>query len=180
MILTRYENDEVLYPDEDCVTLSISDIDELKHMAIMNPRQRIRLCAHQHPKHKLHEMFIVHTKDCYVRPHKHLSKIESISILEGEADVILFNDNGKIEKIIEMSAPILGKKFFHRMEKPIYHTLLIHSDFLVFHEITEGPFITNSDIFPEWAPKEDESEIKDYISKIQSLVEKHKRFKFQK
>ena len=174
MILTRYENDEVLYPDEDCVVLSLPDIDELKHMAMMNHRKRIRLCAHQHPKHKLHEMFIVHTKGCYVRPHKHLNKIESISILEGEADIVLFSDDGKIENIVEMGTPISGKKFFHRMEKPIYHTLLIHSNFLVFHEITEGPFIKNSDIFPEWAPKEGESEINDFISKIQSLVEKKK------
>jgi hypothetical protein len=46
------------------------------------------------------------------------------------------------------------KPFYHRLNKPIYHMLIIKTDFLVFHEITEGPFIKSNTIFPEWAPIE--------------------------
>ncbi len=146
------KNDEVLYVDQEPIILSRKDIDELKRLAVINPRQRIRLCAHKSQNDQLHEMFIIHTKECYVRPHKHLGKVESISILEGEVDVILFHDNGSIMKVFEMGDLSTGKLFYHRLNKPIYHMLIIKSNLLLFYEITEGPFIKSNTIFPEWAP----------------------------
>jgi len=154
MIKSRKESDEVLYVDQELVLLETIDLDELKRLALINPRQRIRLCSHKSKNDQLHEMFIIHTKDCYVRPHKHLGKVESMSILEGEVDVILFHNNGKIMKIFEMGDPNTSKPFYHRLNKPIYHMLIIKTDFLVFHEITEGPFIRSNTVFPEWAPIE--------------------------
>ena len=152
MIPTRKESDEVLYPDIEVVTVGAEDIAELKHLALLNPRQRIRLCAHRSPVDSLHEMFIVHTKNCYVRPHKHVGKAESMAILEGEADVVLFNEDGTIRQVANMGDFSSGKQFYYRMSEPIYHTLLIRTDFLVFHESTEGPFIRENTIFPQWAP----------------------------
>ena len=102
MIKSRKESDEVLYVDQGSVLLETMDLDELKRLALLNPRQSIRLCSHKSQNDNLHEMFIIHTKDCYVRPHKHLGKVESMSILEGEVDVILFHDNGRIMKRFEM------------------------------------------------------------------------------
>ena len=154
MIKSRKESDEVLYVDQGSVLLETMDLDEFKRLALINPRQRIRLCTHESQNDQLHEMFIIHTKDCYVRPHKHLGKVESISILEGEVDVILFHNNGKIMKIFEMGDPTTSKPFYHRLNNPIYHMLIIKTDFLVFHEITEGPFIRSNTVFPEWAPAE--------------------------
>ena len=154
MIKSRKESDEVLYVDQGSVLLETMDLDELKRLALLNPRQRIRLCSHKSQNDQLHEMFIIHTKDCYVRPHKHLGKVESMSILEGEVDVILFHDNGRIMKRFEMGDPTTSKPFYHRLNNPIYHMLIIKTDFLVFHEITEGPFIKSNTIFPKWAPIE--------------------------
>ena len=154
MIKIYKESDEVLYPDEDVVFLERCDIHELMRLAMLNPRQRVRLCAHRAPKDLLHEMFIVHMRDCYVRPHKHLGKVESMAVLLGEVDVVLFNDDGSIRKVIPMGTQHSGKVFYQRLTDPIYHTLLIRSEFLVFHEITEGPFLRESTIFPDWAPVE--------------------------
>ena len=92
MIPTRKESDEVLYPEENIVTVEAVDLAELKRLAMRNRRQRIRLCAHGSPTDFLHEMFIVHTRHCYVRPHKHLERPESMAILEGGVDVV-FPDN---------------------------------------------------------------------------------------
>jgi len=152
MIKIRKESDEVLYPEEDVVYLQLTHIQELKRRAVLNPRHRVRLCAHRSPKDTLHEMFIVHMRDCYVRPHKHLGKVESMAVLEGEVDVVLFHDDGSIRRIIPMGTQNSGKVFFQRLADPIYHTLLIRSEFLVFHEITEGPFLRESTVFPDWAP----------------------------
>jgi len=112
MIKVRKENDEVLYPEDDLVLVSAQDLDELKRRASLNPRRRIRLCAHRSPDDRLHEMVIVHMRECYVRPHKHLDKAESMLILEGEVDVVLFHEDGSLRQIIQMGAPGTGKIFY--------------------------------------------------------------------
>lgn len=170
MISIYKESDEVLYPEEDIVTLSVSDLEELKRLALLNPRRRIRLCAHRNPQDSLHEMFIIHTNNCYVRPHKHLGKTESMAILEGEVDVVLFDENGNIERVIEMGEPSSGRLFYYRLDKPIYHTLLIRTQFLVFHEVTEGPFIREMTHFPDWAPLESHSSRGDFIAELDSKL----------
>ena len=65
---TYKENDEVLYPAQDIFTLEPNDLVDLKQAALKNRRQRIRLCAHRNPEDSLHEMFIIHTNECYIRP----------------------------------------------------------------------------------------------------------------
>jgi cupin fold WbuC family metalloprotein len=170
MIKTRKESEEVLYPGEDVVIVDGSDLSELKSLAMLNKRHRIRLCAHRSPEDKLHEMFIVHAKDCYVRPHRHLGRAESMAILEGEADVVLFNDDGTIKKVIKIGEMSSGKKFYYRLSDPVYHTLLIRTDFLVFHESTEGPFSRESSEFPEWAPAENDTGVTDFLAHIESQI----------
>jgi cupin fold WbuC family metalloprotein len=170
MIKVRKESDEVLYPEEDVVFLRLAEIQELTRLAALNPRHRVRLCAHRSPKDPLHEMFIVHMRDCYVRPHKHLGKVESMVVLEGEVDVVLFNDDGSICRIISMGTQSSGKVFYQRLAEPIYHTLLIRSEFLVFHEITEGPFLRESTIFPEWAPIEPNVASDIFLARLEAQI----------
>jgi len=171
MILTHKESDEVLYPREEVVVVESADLTQLKRLALQNPRQRIRLCAHRSPDDRLHDMFIVHTSDCYVRPHKHLGKAESMAILEGEVDVVLFHDDGTIRQVIRMGDLNSGKLFYYRLSEPIYHTLLIRSQFLVFHEITEGPFLREKTVFPDWAPEEQSSGRKEFVARVETLIQ---------
>jgi hypothetical protein len=63
-----------------------------------------------------------------------------------------------------------GKKFFYRLSGPIYHMLVIRSDFLIFHESTEGPFNREDTIFPEWAPDEKSSDLSNFIESIESNI----------
>jgi cupin fold WbuC family metalloprotein len=170
MINVRVESKEVLYPQEQVVLIDAVDLEEIKSLALLNPRQRIRLCTHRDPADHLHEMFIVHTKECYVRPHKHIGKAESMAILEGEVDVILFHDDGGIREVVKMGDIASGKKFYYRMSDPINHMLLIRSKFLVFHEVTEGPLHREKTVFPEWAPEENASGMQEFIDKIESLI----------
>jgi len=173
VIKTRVENNEVLYSDVAIPYLHQHDIVKLKNLADQNPRKRVRLCTHRSPNDNSHEMFIVHMKDCYVRPHKHLGKAESVTVLEGEVDVVLFNDNGRLLDVIHMSDPSGGKSFYYRMSDPIFHSLLIKSKYLVFHEVTTGPFTKKDTVFPDWAPQEDDKKAVDkFINNIQKKVNK--------
>ena len=119
MIRTIIESNEVLYPGEDVVLITNTDLKELKRLALLNPRQRVRLCSHRSPNDQLHEMFIVHTHECYVRPHKHIGKVESMAVLSGEVDVVLFYEDGTIRKVVRMGDMSSGKVFYYRLSDPI-------------------------------------------------------------
>lgn len=148
----RKINDEVLYPDGKFVGLKASDLAFLRTQAARNPRKTIRLCAHQSVEDKVHEMFIVHGRDTYVRPHRHLNKTESFFLMEGEADAVFFSDDGKVVRRIAMGAPGSGKQFYYRLCEPLYHTLIIRTETISFFEVTGGPFAAEDTQFPPWAP----------------------------
>jgi len=160
-------NDEVLYPKEGFVSLKNADMAFLKAQASKNPRKRIRLCAHQNTDDKIHEMFIVHGKDAYVRPHRHLNKTESFYLMEGEADALFFNEAGQVVRRIEMGALGSGKQFYYRLSEPVYHSLIIKSPAITFFEVTSGPFDLKDTEFPAWAPDgKDEARAKQYMSRL--------------
>jgi cupin fold WbuC family metalloprotein len=168
----KQQNDEVLYSDEPIVKLRPTDIDFLKQKSCSNERQRIRLCTHKDVDDKLHEMFIVHGKDAYVRPHKHLHKSESVHVIEGEVDVVLFDDSGSITEVIKMGEYSTGRTFFIRIAEPYYHTLLIRSDILVFHETTNGPFNYSDTVFADWSPEQsDITGQREFIARVNKDVE---------
>ena len=104
-------SEEVFYPDEKIVKVDHQDIVMLKEKGLMNKRQRSRLCDHNEVGDTLHEMLIIHTKDTYVRPHKHLNKSESFHIVEGSLNVILFDEEGQITDVIQMGNYLSGKFF---------------------------------------------------------------------
>lgn len=155
---TRRFNEEVLFTTDEVARLRKDDVQDLVHQAESNQRQRIRLCGHQDVADAVHEMFIVHAKDTYVRPHKHLGKMESFHVIEGTVDVVVFDDQGGIAEVTSMGDYGSGKSFYHRISEPAYHTLLITSDVLVFHEITSGPFIREETLFAPWSPEESDSD----------------------
>ena len=154
--------------------VDMSEIEYFKRLSLKNDRKRIRLCAHSAPTNILHEMLIVHGKDAYVRPHKHPGKSESVHIIEGLVDVVLFADDGRIDHVINMGEYSSGNIFFYRLEEPIFHTLIIRSDILVFHETTNGPFDREMTLFAPWAPIDTaQDSINDFVSDLKKRVIKY-------
>src|SRR5262245_20679003 len=151
MIRATKQNDEVLVAQGAVIQLGRPDIQELKAQSNFNERRRIRICAHPDPEDRLHEMFIVHRQGAYIRPHKHFNKTESVHVLEGLAVMILFDEAGGISEAIPIGDYSSGRTFYYRMTEPCFHTLWITSDYLVFHEITNGPFRRHDTVFPPWA-----------------------------
>lgn len=151
----RRLNEEVYVADRPVTRVTGREIDFLKQVAATNARHRARLCAHGDVGDALHEMLIVHMGGTYVRPHKHLAKSESFHIVEGRLTVFLFDDDGRLVEAIHMGAPGSGHAFFYRLSTPMFHSVLPESDFVVFHEVTNGPFDRRDTIFAPWAPAED-------------------------
>lgn len=151
-------NDEVFYTDDKIVTVRAGDIGVLKRLARDTPRKRSRLCTHRHVDDAVHEMLIVHEKDTYVRPHKHLGKTESFHVIQGEMDVIVFDDEGTITDVIEMGEYHSDKVFYYRLDGPRFHTVLVKSEVIVFHETTSGPFRREETLFAEWSPADSDAD----------------------
>jgi cupin fold WbuC family metalloprotein len=169
MMRTRRESDEVLYPDEPIVVVGPADIEELKAEA-NESRRRIRLCTHRDVADRVHEMLIVHERGTYVRPHKHLGKSESFHVIEGLCCVVLFDDAGQVLRVVKLGDHASGRPFYYRISDPNFHTLLIESEMLVFHETTAGPFKPAETVFAHWAP-EDGGEAKRYLDGLRAFLE---------
>ena len=73
-------------------------------------------------------MILFHPKGSYIRPHKSISNEESYMILNGEMDVILFDNFGKIKTKIELGDLKSKKSFFFRMKKSLFRTMIIKKD----------------------------------------------------
>src|SRR5579864_1112978 len=133
------QNSEIYQAQSNIVKINSQDISKLKNTVLETKNKRVRICAHQNSDDVLHEMLIVIAKSSYVRPHKHINKSESFHMIEGQLDVIIFDDEGNILEIIPMGNPASGENFFYRLSTDHFHSLVIKSDFVVFHETTNGP-----------------------------------------
>ena len=167
----RAESAEVRYAADAIVVVDAGDVAALKQAAAENARRRIRLCAHRGIDDGLHEMLIVHTNATYVRPHKHLGKSESFHVIEGTVDVVVFDDAGGVSRVIRMGAFGSGQPFYYRIAEPLFHTLLIRSEVLVFHETTSGPFRREDTVFATWAPDDaDSAAVRRYLAELDARL----------
>jgi cupin fold WbuC family metalloprotein len=150
------ETDEVYRSRGSITQVTADDIAFLRNRAASNTRRRVRLCVHPDSEDRLHEMLIVHAQAAYVPPHKHQNKSESFHIIEGLLTVFLFSDEGAVVKVIPMGEIGLGRAFYYRLSASTYHTVWPESEFVVFHEVTNGPFDRKDTITAPWAPAEDD------------------------
>jgi len=146
------QSDEVYVVEDANATVSQKTMELLKSRARNTTRGRVRLCLHQSSQEAVHEMVIVHPRGAYIPPHKHENKSETILILEGKCDYFLFSETGEIESKITLCTASEGGEFLFRLTEPLYHSLLIQSEELIFLEITKGPFIRKETKFAPWAP----------------------------
>jgi len=169
-----YLPEEILFVDEQILTVDRKRIESLKELAVKNKRTRVRLCTHPNADHNCHEMLIVHLKGNYIPPHKHIDKSDSIHVIEGTADLIFLDEKGEIFKVVHLGVSGSGKEFYYRISEPIYHTLIVTSDIFVFHETCKGPYDRSETVFGEWAPHEDDLEAAQLYMK--DLVERRAEF----
>ena len=146
------ENDAVFFAKGSIVEIGNPEVQFLKERIAGQSRQNIRLCVHKDMADPLHEMLILHSKTTYVRPHKYFEKSVSYHIIEGIADLVLFDDDGRFKDVIPMGEYGSGRRFYYRLNKGCYYAPIVRSDFFLFHEVTGGPFEASDTIYPPWAP----------------------------
>jgi len=150
---------EICYTTQPVTSIDDATLAALKRLAVETPRRRIRLCCHPTPQAAIHEMLILHAVGAYVRPHRHHGKPESLLVIEGHADAVLFQDDGAIAQRLALAPPGQDGQWFLRLEGPIFHTLHIASPWFVFLETTAGPFDPTQTEFAPWAPDGQDSSV---------------------
>lgn len=150
------QSPEVFLAEGPIAEVGFRELETLKAAARTSPRRRARINAHPDSEDALHEMIIAIDRTSYIRPHKHLGKSEAFHIIEGDVDIIVFSDDGAIARVVPLGAPGSARSFYYRMSKPFFHTLIVRSDILVVHEITNGPFRPQATVFADFAPAEAE------------------------
>ena len=151
------------------------EIAVLKDTARRAPRRRARINVHSDDAHLLHEMIIAIACESYIRPHRHMGKSESFHLIEGAVDVVIFNEAGAILDVVSLTAGDRKSAFYYRMSHPYFHTLIIRSEMLIVHEVTNGPFRQTATDYAPFAPREDEvAAVASYIDELTQRVDAYK------
>ena len=130
---------EVCTSKNDLLVVTNNDIKQLKKRAFESGLNRSRICCHKSDQCLVHEMIIALTAGVRFSPHKHTVSEESIHVIEGEINILIFNDSGDVLQTIELGANKTGKACFYRLPRNIWHTVFVRSDIAVVHEVTSGP-----------------------------------------
>lgn len=154
----RRESAEVLYCEDELVLVDAGDLAELERLARSAPRGRARICAHRSPSDPLHEMVIAVDRKSYIRPHRHLARTESFHVIAGAATVLLFGDDGSPRARLPLGDPGSGRAFYFRLDRPLFHALLVESAAFLFHEIALGPFDPAGSQPAPWSPEDRDPE----------------------
>ena len=145
----------VFYTKEDVLIFTDEMQDFLILCASQHPKKEARLCTHLSSDSQLHEMIIVHSKGNYVPPHRHYNKTESFHLIKGQLAVVIFSELGEINQTIYLSDK---EDIYYRLQKSFYHTVVPLSEYVVFHEVTDGPFLIDEKHEAKWAPKKNDLE----------------------
>ena len=136
-------------------------IKELKGIASTLGDRNVRLCLHESPDAKFHDMIVFAPSGRYYRPHKHPEKAESFHIIEGKMAIFSFDEAGTITDacLLEPHTNVM-----YRTGANMYHATIPLSDFVIYHEARPGPFVRDTDnLFPSCAPDgSSDDEVREY------------------
>ena len=118
-------------------------------------RRRHRYCFHQNPTVDLHDIIICYDSQSYIPPNKHVGKVESLLVLDGEIEFYLFNDNGQVYDYRKLSSSDAACPFYLRVPSNTWHGLrALGTKPCIIKETIAGPYDTSSLQWATFAPSE--------------------------
>jgi glucose-6-phosphate isomerase len=153
--------------DSDIFALGAKEIEFVKQAAVKDHFGRARLCLHKNQDDKVQEMVIAMMPDTYVRPHRHKGKAESYHLIEGGMTVVLFDEKGNLSRRVTLKADSKESLFAYRVSAGVWHTVVVDTKPVVFHEISAGPYTASGLEFASWSPAETDKEaVKKFIRSL--------------
>tara|TARA_B100000745_G_scaffold212852_2_gene141094 strand:- start:8859 stop:9356 length:498 start_codon:yes stop_codon:yes gene_type:complete len=127
---------------------------ELVQRAGNSDLRRARVCLHRSPDSPVQEMIIAFAAGCEIPLHRHLDgKTESFHVLKGRVSVFLFDDSGNLAHELQLGDKETGLSSYYHLSTPYWHTLKIHGDHAIIHEVATGPWEKSNEKPPEWWEK---------------------------
>jgi cupin fold WbuC family metalloprotein len=170
LLRMRQQSPEVFHSDEPIGKFGNSEMEILRKALPGTPGRRVRVCMHKSTEDTYQEMFIMFSKGSYLAASKHLGKDESVDVIEGKADFVLFDEAGEITNVIAVGDRSTGLPFYLRTPHERNHAWIVRSDVFAVHETTEGPFRREDTVLAPWSP----SNVNDPVAvpKYQEQLEK--------
>ena len=127
----------------------------------------VRVCIHESPNSKHHDMYILHHKKNYYIPHAHKDCGDTYVVINGKLGCILFSKSGKITY-----SCILKKGEMFKVPSAVYHTIIPISNKVLFFEMRNGPYKQKKTSTPRWCPSKYSSkkEIDKYKKKLSAYL----------
>jgi cupin fold WbuC family metalloprotein len=146
--------------------ISAGLFEALAGLASASPRRRMNHNFHASADDNPHRFLNVLLRGTYIRPHRHLAppKSETFLVLEGVADAILFDDEGRILARYSLGALTPeGRLWGVDLPPGVWHTVLPRTARAVCFEVKPGPWEPATDKeFAPWAPPEDSPSAPEY------------------
>ena len=140
--------------------------------AAESPRRRMNHNFHTSAQDNPHRFLNVLLKGTYIRPHRHSNpaKAESFITLDGEVEVLIFDDAGNVTERHELGRRGAGgMKWGVDLQPGVWHTIVALTDIVVCFEVKPGPWEPSSDKeFAPWAPAEGDEGAISYLAGLES------------
>jgi cupin fold WbuC family metalloprotein len=140
-----------------------------KSASRMSPRLRMIQPVQRTQTAKVQRLLNFLQPGTYIRPHCHSLNhaTESVCLLNGHLEVLIFNSEGAIRARhhLTANAPLID------IEPGTWHGMIIHAPDTVIFEIKQGPYDPDTDkTVAPWAPEEDAPEVVDFLASLAAGV----------
>jgi cupin fold WbuC family metalloprotein len=151
-------NEGVFQLEEDFSVLEEDMIKTLIDESIRSNKRRARINFHPNGRSNCQEMIICLQNDAELPIHYHENKSESFHVIEGTLGIVLLDEGfDKNADFIILNGEV--GPVYYRLNSSKAHLVVGLSDYVIFHEVTEGPYNGKPPKMPEWSiGKEDEVE----------------------
>lgn len=143
----RKKNERVFYARETPVVLGMQLIMLMKELAEFRGLPVFRVCLHENDDEGIHEMLMVHTRPVHVGPLKQDKTSLSYHMLDGVADISLYDDTGVCNRTIRIdnNGNFCGR--FVRLKANVFRSIQTISQHSIFLEVASGPFADNETVW---------------------------------
>lgn len=146
------------------VAISKNDLHRLK----VEAKPQVCLRVHPNDYSELQEVFTIYTDKVYVRPKKYVDHDKSFHVLEGNADCIIFDDQGNQKEVIPLGS---NENFYVRVPKRVFHSICIRSKDFIVRETMSVSLRDQNIVWAPWSPSEcDLGATLQFMSKLDSCI----------
>lgn len=141
-----------------------AELARLRDQAAASPRKRSHLLLHQDHLDQVQRLLIWLEPGTYVRPHQHSEQWEALVLLRGLADLLTFDEKGRLASRAEFSpeAPVA------QIPVGCWHGLFVRAPGTLVMEVKPGPYRSNE--FAIWAPEEGSVESETALGRAGALA----------